>query len=68
MKPKTWNFDENVVIDAARKLGISVTEAEFGTELCQAWADRVLGAKMAFEDGDMELCRELIGEANRYAI
>ena len=60
------NFDE--VITAARQLGISVTEAELGSELCQAWADRVLGAKAKFEAGDMEGCQELIGEANRYAI
>jgi hypothetical protein len=68
MKQKTWNFDENEVIDAAKELGIKLTAAELGTEICQAWADRVLQAKAQFDRGDMEACKVSIDEANACAI
>jgi hypothetical protein len=68
MKNATCDLDYiKMVIDAAGQLGITVTEAKLGTEHCQAWADRVLGAKAKFEAGDIKGCQELIREANRYA-
>ncbi len=65
---RTWNFNENDVIRAARQLGIRLTSAKLGTEMCQAWADRVLDAKSAYDRNDMERCKEMIADANAYAI
>ena len=65
---KTWNFDENEVIAAAKQLGIKLTNAELGTEICQAWADRVLQAKMHWNNKHLALCEEMIEEANKYAV
>ena len=47
----TWNFNENAVIETAKKLGIKLTNAELGTEICQCWADRVQWAGVCFDDG-----------------
>jgi hypothetical protein len=65
---KTWTFDENEIIDAAKQLGIKLTNAELGSELCEAWADRVLQAKKHYDDGRMEDCKRAIDDANAYAI
>jgi hypothetical protein len=56
------------IIDHAMSLGIKLTNAELGTEICQYWEDRVQCAAMEFERGDMEACQEMIDNANRYAI
>ena len=56
------------IIKGARKLGITMTNAEIDTELCQCWADRVELAMMRFEDGDMIKTQKWIDESNRYAI
>ncbi len=68
METRAWDFNENEVIGIARQLGIKLTSAELGTAMCQAWADRVLDAKAAFDDGRMERCQEVIADANAYAI
>jgi hypothetical protein len=65
---KTWDFEENEVIAAAKALGIKLTDAVLGSELCQAWADRVLYARKVFEDGNMQECQLAIEDANAYAI
>jgi len=56
------------IIKAAEALGINVTAAELGTELCNAWIDRVAAAKTLFDKDDMAGCQEMIDEANSYAI
>jgi hypothetical protein len=58
----------NQIIEAAKALGIKLTNAERGTDLCQCWADRVALAKSYFDRGEMAKCQEMIAEANRYAI
>jgi hypothetical protein len=65
---KTWNFDENKLIASAKALGIKITRAELGSDICQCWADRVLYAQKAFDDGDMAECQAAIEDANIYAI
>ena len=52
MATATWNFDENEVMAAAKQLGIKLTDAEFGSEVCEAWADRVLQARKHYDDGN----------------
>jgi hypothetical protein len=66
----------------AASLGIKLTTAEEGTEMFEAWADRVIAAKMDDEQFDMWAARDdwsradscaieldaAIAEANRYAI
>jgi len=52
----------------ARELGIKLTNAEIGTDICQAWEDRVDLAIKYWNAGDMERCQEWVEEANRYAI
>jgi hypothetical protein len=42
------------ITSEAQKLGITLTNAEIGTELCQAWADRVEQAAMQFSRGEMK--------------
>ena len=56
------------VIRVAMALGIKLTNAELGTEICQALADRVALAQMHFEGGDMIACQRAIDGANAYAI
>ena len=68
MATATWNYDENEVIAAAKQLGIELTNAELGSELCEVWADRVLQAKKHYDDVDMEGCQEMIEDANAYAV
>jgi hypothetical protein len=58
----------NKLITSAKALGITLTNANEGTELFTCWADRVQSAQMAFDRGDMETCQDMIDEANRYAI
>ena len=58
----------NEIIKAAMDLGIKLTNAELGTEFCQAWEDRVALAKMQFDRGDMVACQAAIDGANAYAI
>ena len=65
---KTWTFDENEIIAAAKQLGIKLTNAELGSEICEAWADRVRWAKVCFDDGRMDECKLAIEEANAYAV
>ena len=57
---KTWDFD-NEVIAAANQLGIKLTSAEFGGELCKAWVDQL------FDAGRMDECKAAIEAANAYA-
>jgi hypothetical protein len=64
---KTWSFDENEVIAAAKQLGIKLTNAELGSELCEAWADRVRWAKVCWDEGRMDECKAAIEDANAYA-
>ena len=52
----------------AKELGIRLTNAEVGTDICQAWEDRVDLAIKYWNDGDMENCQAAIDEANKYAI
>jgi hypothetical protein len=61
-------MDTDQIITAAEALGIKMTAAHWGTELCQCWADRVALAQSYFERGETAKCQEMIGEANRYAI
>ena len=61
-------MDINEIIAAAKDLGIKITAAELGTDLCQCWEDRVALAKSYFDRGNLVKCREMIKEANRYAI
>lgn len=56
------------IIEAAKALEITLTNAELETEICQAWANRVELAVSLFAKGDMKGCQAAIGEANRYAI
>lgn len=56
------------ITEAAVKLEITLTNAEVGTDLCQCWADRVQAAWYAWQDGDLDRCRESIDAANAYAI
>jgi hypothetical protein len=58
----------NEIIKAAKDLGIKLTNAEIGTELCNAWADRVAMAQMHFDRGDMIACQRAIDGFNAYAI
>ena len=58
----------NEIIKAAKDLGIKLTNAEIGTELCYAWADRVALAQMHFDRGDMIACQRAIDGVNAYAI
>ena len=61
-------MDTDQIITAAELLGIKMTAAHFGTDLCQAWMDRVALAKSYWDRDDMTKCQEMIDEANRYAI
>jgi hypothetical protein len=61
-------YDWNDIIKWARRLGIKLTNANLDTELCGCWADRVLIAKKAFKQGDLDHCQTWIDEANSYAI
>jgi hypothetical protein len=62
------NWDINEVIATAKALDIKLTNAEIGTDICQCWIDRVVGAWLAYDRGDMEGCQDLIDSANAYAI
>ena len=67
-KQKTWTFDENEIIDAAKRLGIKLTSAPLDSEICEAWADRVRWAKVCHDEGRIEECKAAIEAANAYAI
>jgi hypothetical protein len=58
---------ENEIIVAAKQLGIKLTNAELGSEICEAWADRVRWAKACFDEGRMDECQRAIEDANAYA-
>jgi len=60
--------DDTRIIAAAKSLGIKITNAELGTAMCAAWADRVALAIVHFDKGDMLGCQAHIDEANSYAI
>ncbi len=60
--------DINTIILQAKSLGIKLTNAELGTDLCQCWIDRVELAAMYFARGEMTKCQAAINDANRYAI
>jgi hypothetical protein len=64
----TIHQDIDGIIDAAKALGIVLTNAEIGTEICQSWCDRVLWAKACWDQGKLDACQAAIDEANRYAI
>jgi len=51
-------FDISEIIKSAMALGIKLTHADVGSELCNAWADRVALAQMHFERGEMEACHQ----------
>jgi hypothetical protein len=57
----------NEVIRQAKALGIKLTNADLGTDLCQCWTDRVELAAMYFARGEMTKCQAAINDANRYA-
>lgn len=61
-----WNVNE--VITAAKSLDITLTNADWDTEICKCWADRVMDAANAFKRNDMMRCQEMIDDANSYAI
>ena len=65
---KTWTFDENEIIATAKALGIKLTNAELGSEHCEAWADRVRWAKVCLDEGRLEECQRTIEDANAYAV
>jgi hypothetical protein len=56
------------IIDTAKHLGIKLTNAELGSEICEAWAGRVCWAKVCWDEGRTEDCKAAIEDANRYAI
>jgi hypothetical protein len=58
----------NEIIEAAINLKITLTNAELGSELCEAWSARVLQAKQHAERGEPVECETMRAEANRYAI
>lgn len=60
------NIDQ--LTTAAKSLGITLTNAEIGTDLCDCWQDRVQQAAMLFERGDMAGCQAAIDAANGYAV
>jgi hypothetical protein len=66
MRKKT--LDENEIIAAAKQLGIKLTNAELGSELCEAWADRVRWAKVCFDKSRTEDCQRAIEDANAYRL
>ena len=68
MRKKTWTFDENEIIAAAKQLGIKLTDADLGSEICEAWADRVRWAKVCCDEGRLEECQRAIEDANAYAV
>ena len=61
-------WDINEVIEAAKALGITLTNANEGTDLYQCWADRVMDAMNAFRRNDLARCQDVIDDANHYAI
>ena len=46
----------------------ALTDAELGSEICEAWADRVRWAKVCWDEGRLEECQRAIEDANRYAV
>ena len=60
--------DLDAAMETARKHGIKMTNAEFHTEMCDAWVARVLAARMAEERGDTAYLADCIKDANAYAI
>jgi hypothetical protein len=61
-------FDIHTVTSNALSLGITLTEANEGTDHYEQWAARVMQAQMHFERGEHDLCKVMIDEANRCAI
>jgi hypothetical protein len=60
--------DINQVCASAKQLGIKLTNANLGTDICDCWIDRVLLAAMHFERGDMAACQAAIDSANAYSV
>ncbi|MEJ2125796.1 MAG: hypothetical protein P8Y47_13615 [Alphaproteobacteria bacterium] len=60
------NIDQ--ITRIAQQLNIKLTAAEEGTDLYRCWADRVEDAWRARQRGDTDRCREMIEDANRYAV
>jgi len=58
------DFHPVAVIEAAKQLGIKLTNAELGTELWAAWADGGIHAKLCFDDDRLEECKVAIEDAN----
>jgi hypothetical protein len=63
----TREFDKDGVTRIAVALGITLTEANEGTDHYERWAARVMQAQMHFERGEHDLCKVMIDEANRCA-
>jgi hypothetical protein len=61
-------FNINEVIKSAVNLGITLTNADCGSELCEMWAARVAQARMHFDRGEYAACQVMINEANASAI
>lgn len=56
------------IIRAANALSITITKAKPGSEVYQCWADRVEEAWCAKTNNNEERCKELIKDANSYAV
>jgi hypothetical protein len=61
-------FNINEVIKSAVNLGITLTNAECGSELCEMWSARVAQAQMHFDRGEYAACQTMIHEASGAAI
>jgi hypothetical protein len=64
----TSEFDIDTVTRHAVELGISLTEANEGTQHYEQWAARVMQAQMHLDRSEPELCIVMVEEANRVAI
>ena len=64
----TWQRQASTFGGGAQQLGIKLTDAELGSELCEAGADRVKYAKLCFDDGAVWTNKLAIEDANAYAI
>lgn len=52
----------------AKSLGIKLTNANEGTDLYEAWADRVWQAWVCLEEGAIQAYRQARDQADQYAI
>lgn len=61
-------MDILAICKTAKGLGIALTNAELGSDMCDAWIARVTLAQNLFEAGELGACADMIREANAYAI